>query len=72
MENRCENWKARVFLAKLPNAQRRVIELMYLEHLSLSRVAEQLRIPIETVKSRCLEGIGLLRDDLRATPDRLS
>jgi RNA polymerase sigma factor (sigma-70 family) len=72
MENRGENWKARVVLTKIPNAQRRVIELMYLEHLSLSRVAERLGIPIESVKSRCLEGIGRLREALEATPERLS
>jgi hypothetical protein len=64
MENRGENWKARVVLTKIPNAQRRVIELIYLEHLSLARVAERLGISIQTAEARCLEGIGRMRRDL--------
>jgi DNA-directed RNA polymerase specialized sigma24 family protein len=72
MENHGENWKARVVLTKIPNAQRRVIELIYLEHLSIPRVAERLALPIETVESRCLEGVRRLRKDLVVAPQRLS
>jgi RNA polymerase sigma factor (sigma-70 family) len=72
MDNRGENWKARVVLTKIPNAQRRVIELIYLEHLSLARVAERLGLPVEAVKSRCLEGLKRLREGLNVVPEPLS
>jgi DNA-directed RNA polymerase specialized sigma24 family protein len=72
MHNHGDNWKARVVLTKIPNVQRRVIELIYLEHLSLSRVAERLGLPIETVTSRCIDGINRLREGLKVAPERLS
>jgi len=72
MDNRGENWKARVVLTKIPNAQRKVIELIYLEHLSLARVAERLGLPVEAVKSRCLEGLTRLREGLTVVPEHLA
>ncbi len=72
MHNHGDNWKARVVLTKIPNVQRRVIELIYLEHLSLTRTAERLGVPVDTVKSRCLEGIGRLREGLGVAQERLS
>jgi DNA-directed RNA polymerase specialized sigma24 family protein len=72
MHNHGDNWKARVVLTKIPNVQRRVIELIYLEHLSISRVAERLGLPIETVTNRCIDGISRLREGLKVAPERLS
>ena len=54
----------RAALAGLPDEQRRVIELMYFDGLSQSRIAERLSLPLGTVKSRTLLGMRRLRDAL--------
>ncbi len=46
---------------ELPEPQRRVLELAYFEGLSSTEVAEQLEIPIGTVKSRTAAGLAKLR-----------
>jgi RNA polymerase sigma-70 factor (ECF subfamily) len=56
--------RVRAALADLPPEQRRVIELMYFEGLSQSRVADRLSLPLGTVKSRTLLGMRRLRDAL--------
>jgi len=48
-------------LEQLPREQREVIELMYYEGLSQSRIAERLSLPLGTVKSRTLLGMRRLR-----------
>jgi RNA polymerase sigma-70 factor (ECF subfamily) len=53
--------KARVH--SLPPKQRQVIELAYLEGLTLSEIAERLAVPLGTVKSRVRLAMGRLRDD---------
>lgn len=54
----------RAALAALPAEQRRVIELMYFEGLSQSRIAERLSLPLGTVKSRTLLGMRRMRGSL--------
>jgi RNA polymerase sigma-70 factor (ECF subfamily) len=51
-------------LDDLPDDQRRVLELMYFEGLSQSQVADQLSVPLGTVKSRTLLGMRRLRGSL--------
>lgn len=59
-----EGARVRAALAELPNEQRRVIELMYFDGLSQSRIAERLSLPLGTVKSRTVLGMRRLRDSL--------
>lgn len=51
-------------LSEIPDEQRRVIELMYFGGLSQSKIAEQLELPLGTVKSRTLLGMRRLRSAL--------
>jgi RNA polymerase sigma factor (sigma-70 family) len=51
-------------LERIPQAQRRVIELMYFDGLSQQQIAAALGIPLGTVKSRCLLGMRKLRKEL--------
>jgi len=53
-------------LGELPPPQREVIELMYFDGLSQSKVAERLGLPLGTVKSRTLLGMRRLRRALLA------
>jgi RNA polymerase sigma-70 factor (ECF subfamily) len=48
-------------LGGLPEEQRQVIELMYFDGLSQSKIAERLGLPLGTVKSRTLLGMRRLR-----------
>ena len=48
-------------LDELPKEQRQVIELMYFDGLSQSKIAERLGLPLGTVKSRTLLGMRRLR-----------
>jgi RNA polymerase sigma-70 factor, ECF subfamily len=59
-----ERTAVREALGKLPMEQRRVIELMYFEGQSQSRIAERLGLPLGTVKSRTLLGMRRLRAEL--------
>jgi RNA polymerase sigma factor (sigma-70 family) len=53
--------RLRAALEDLPDEQRRVLEMMYFEGKSQSRIAEELRLPLGTVKSRTLLGMRRLR-----------
>jgi RNA polymerase sigma-70 factor (ECF subfamily) len=51
-------------LAELPAEQRQVLELGYFEGLSSSEIAERVRAPIGTVKSRVAAALTKLRQGL--------
>jgi len=59
-----ERKAVRAALEDLPPEQRQVIELMYFDGLSHTRVAERLSLPLGTVKSRTLLGMRKLRTAL--------
>jgi len=59
-----ERRAVRAALGELPEEQRRVIELMYFDGLSQSKIAERLSLPLGTVKSRTLLGMRRLRGAL--------
>ena len=51
-------------IANLPEDQRRVVELSYIQDLAHGSIAEQLKIPIGTVKSRLRLAYEKLRPEL--------
>jgi RNA polymerase sigma factor (sigma-70 family) len=59
-----ERRAVRAALGDLPAEQRQVIELMYFDGLSQSKVSELLGLPLGTVKSRTLLGMRRLRSSL--------
>lgn len=59
-----ERQAVRRALGSLPAEQREVIDLMYFRGLSQARVAERLRIPLGTVKSRTVAAMRRLRSEL--------
>lgn len=60
-----ERARVRAALASLPVEQLQVLELMYYEGLSQSRIAARLELPLGTVKSRTLLGMRRLRARLQ-------
>lgn len=52
-------------LESLPQPQRRVVSMMYLEGRSCSEIARRCGVPEGTVKSRLARGLALLRDRIR-------
>lgn len=56
--------KVRAQLQELPPPHRVVLEMHYLEELSLAQIAEALGIPRGTVKSRLYNARKQLREDL--------
>jgi RNA polymerase sigma-70 factor (ECF subfamily) len=58
--------RVRAALASLGDDQKRVLELAYFEGLSCSEIADRIRIPIGTVKSRLAAGLARLREGMGA------
>jgi RNA polymerase sigma-70 factor (ECF subfamily) len=56
--------KVREALADLPEDQRRLVELMYFRGWTQSRIAEEEKIPLGTVKSRVFTAMKRLREVL--------
>jgi RNA polymerase sigma factor (sigma-70 family) len=56
-----ERRAVRAALDELPDEQRQVIELMYFDGLSQSKIAKRLSLPLGTVKSRTLLAMRRLR-----------
>jgi RNA polymerase sigma-70 factor (ECF subfamily) len=56
--------RALAVLAGLPDAQRDVIELMYLDGFSCSEIADRRGVPVGTVKSRLARALAVLREQL--------
>jgi RNA polymerase sigma-70 factor (ECF subfamily) len=52
-------------LASLPEGQREVLELLYLQDLTQRQVAERLGVPLGTVKTRAFYGLRTLKEALR-------
>lgn len=57
--------EVRAALATLPPAQQQVLEMAYFEGKTQVRIAEELGIPIGTVKTRTLAAMRKLREALR-------
>ena len=53
-------------LAELPIIEREAVTLFYLQELSLNEVAEALKVPVGTVKSRLFRARRLLRQAMTA------
>ena len=56
-------------LARLPEDQRRLIEMAYYEGYTQSELAEQLSMPLGTVKTRMRLGILALREQFTSMPE---
>lgn len=63
------SWRVHRALESLPERERSVLELAYWSELSQSEIAERLRVPLGTVKTRTRTGLGrlagLLEEELR-------
>ena len=57
-------WRVHRAVAGLPEREREVLELAYWAELSQSEIAEQLQIPLGTVKTRTRAGLHRLADAL--------
>jgi RNA polymerase sigma-70 factor (ECF subfamily) len=63
-----DHGRVRAALASLGDDQKRVLELAYFEGLSCSEIAERIKIPIGTVKSRLAAGLARLREGMGGKP----
>ncbi len=56
--------KAKTLMARLPQEQRRALEMAFLDGLTHGEIAERTGEPLGTVKSRIRLGLGFLRKEL--------
>lgn len=63
-ETRIENERVKVAMAKLTELRRQAVTLAYYGGYTQSEVAELLRVPLGTVKTRLRDGMIRLRDEL--------
>lgn len=59
-----ENQQIKNYLDKLPQAQRDVVKGVYFQDMSQEQLAEQLNIPVGTVKSRLRLALQKLRNEM--------
>ena len=59
-----ERETVRAALVALSNDQRRTVEMVYFQGMTMSEAAERLAIPVGTVKSRLRLALGRLRQEL--------
>ena len=57
--------KVHFALASLPEGQRVVLELLYLQDLTQRQVADRVGVPLGTVKTRAFYGLRALKEALR-------
>ncbi|UNC92116.1 sigma-70 family RNA polymerase sigma factor [Candidatus Contubernalis alkalaceticus] len=58
-------------MASLSDNQRQVVILRYLADLSLREIAEELEVPLSTVKSRLYRALAQLRENWERSGDAL-
>ncbi len=63
--HREQHYHIRLLLEQMPSDQREVIELAYFNDLTQKQIADQLHIPLGTVKSRLRLGLAKLRQKLQ-------
>jgi RNA polymerase sigma-70 factor (ECF subfamily) len=68
-ERHLDATRALAFMENLPAGQREVLELGYFQGLSFSEIAEELGIPVGTVKSRVSAAMVKLREELGVTQE---
>ncbi|MFE6160707.1 ECF RNA polymerase sigma factor SigK [Streptomyces sp. NPDC056486] len=68
VEIRLEHEQVRRSLLGLTEAQRQCLSLAYYEGMTSRQVAEQLSLPLGTVKTRLRDGLIRLRDSLEEVP----
>ena len=61
LEEEMERWQLQSAIANLRPEHREVIALVHFEGMKLREAAEQLRVPVGTVKSRCYYALESLR-----------
>ncbi len=57
-------WRVRRAVRSIPDPYREALELVHLNGLKYSEVAEKLQVPIGTVKSRIAAAVKILRERL--------
>jgi RNA polymerase sigma-70 factor (ECF subfamily) len=62
--------RVRDALAGLPDTERRALEMAYYQGLTQAEIAENLAVPLGTVKSWCRRGLVAMRRALADLVDR--